>query len=87
MEDKDKMPLNIELAAEVQVRNPYKALFGVERWYRSLLNLTEGEIRKYIGQTFYLDLVSRKETDGKTVDQEIIDRIRTELNVLKSSME
>lgn len=83
MEDKDRMPLNIELAAEVQVRNPYKALFGVERWYRSLLNLTEGEIRKYIGQTFYLDLVSRKETDGKTVDQEIIDRIRTELNVFE----
>ncbi len=87
MEDKDRMPLNIELATEIQVRNPYKALFGIERWYRALLNLAEGEIRRYIGQNLYLDLVSRKEAGEKgivkTVDQEIVERIRTDLNVFE----
>ncbi len=78
MEDADRMPINIEIAAEMQIINPIKALFGVERWYRAILNMTEGEVRKYIGENLYIKLINRKS------QEEVGEKIKEQMkNVLQ----
>ncbi|MDD3170175.1 MAG: SPFH domain-containing protein [Candidatus Pacebacteria bacterium] len=67
MEDADRMPVNIDMAMEIQIKNPIKALFGIEKWYRAVLNLTEGDMRTYVGRSFYRDMVR----SGKDVGEQI----------------
>lgn len=73
MEDADAMPLNIELAVEMQIINPIKALFGIEKWHRAILNLTEGYIRGFVGEHYYKELIRSKDKEGELLIVEVDD--------------
>jgi len=56
-EDKRNMPIDIGLAVEMRVFNPYKAMFNIEKWHRAAANFIQGEIRDQIRTRFYDDWI------------------------------
>ena len=52
----DNIPLNATVLVGGKIINPYKALFKVERWLESTLNLVVSRMRSFFGTHTYADL-------------------------------
>ena len=66
IEDKNKVPLYIELALPIRVFNPVKAAFRIENWLEAVLNRIVAELREIIGELAYEDILAkRKKILGK----------------------
>lgn len=69
-EDKEKLPLDVEIFLTIRVANPYKAKFVAQRWLEMVLNRTQPLIRQFISNYSYEELLSmRHEAGGKMQDE------------------
>lgn len=59
-EDKDSLPLDIELLVTMKVVNPYKALFQVQNWSEMVMNRLKPLFREYVAGSSYQDLLKKK---------------------------
>ncbi|MDD5696502.1 MAG: SPFH/Band 7/PHB domain protein [Candidatus Pacebacteria bacterium] len=76
-EDKDNMPVSVGMAVEMKIINPYKALFKVQNWHRTVVNIIQGEVRDFIRRHSYDDLIARKEEKGeKPLGDEFFDLMK-----------
>lgn len=73
-EDNDKVPLDLDITLTVQIINPYKALFGVQNWFETLINRLVPYIRDYVTNHTYREMI---ETDIR-LDREIVTRLAEE---------
>lgn len=64
-EDKDLLPLNLELLLTIRVENPYKALFVVQNWLEAILNRLKPLARDRVTQSDYKELIVAKEAIGE----------------------
>lgn len=60
-EDTDNMPIDLEIAFEARIKNPYKARFRIDDWLRAIAQIIQGEIRDYVRRYKYDQLISMKE--------------------------
>lgn len=72
-EAKGMVPVNIQILLTLRIVNPYKALFRVEEWLETVLNLTRPAIRHFVSEQPYEDLIKKKENLERTQD-EILDK-------------
>ena len=63
-EDKNLLPLDIELLLTIQVVNPYKALFNIQNWLEAVVNRIKPFVRGYITQDEFNNLIAKKEELG-----------------------
>lgn len=52
-EDKELMPLNIDLALTARIVNPHKALFVVENWFELMINRVRTFVRDFVTTDTY----------------------------------
>jgi ribosomal protein L23 len=71
-EDKNLLPLDLELLLTIAVVNPYKAHFNVQNWLETVINRMKPIIRAYITQNSYEEWIKKREALGeelrKTID-------------------
>lgn len=70
-EDKNLLPLDVDLVLTIRIKNPYKALFWVQAWLETVLNRTEPGVRDRITEDTFERWI------GEEVD--LADRIRQDL--------
>lgn len=63
-EDKNLLPLDIELLLTIQVINPYKALFNIQNWLEAIVNRIKPFVRGYITHDEFKNLIAKKEELG-----------------------
>jgi len=56
-EDASRMPIDIIMAVEMMISNPYKALFSMQNWYGGVSNFIRGEIRDEIQRISYSQMI------------------------------
>ncbi|MFH1575659.1 MAG: SPFH domain-containing protein, partial [Candidatus Nealsonbacteria bacterium] len=66
-EDKDLLPLTLELLFTVRVFNPYKALFNVQNWLETVINRSVTRVRNIITSKVYNEWIKNTETISKTL--------------------
>jgi hypothetical protein len=71
-EDKNLLPLDLELLLTIAVVNPYKAHFAVQNWLETVINRMKPFIRGYITQDTYEEWIKKSSSLGeglkKTLD-------------------
>jgi regulator of protease activity HflC (stomatin/prohibitin superfamily) len=84
-EDLNNMPIDIGMAVEMKMVNPYKALFVIQNWYRGIANFIQGEIRNEIRKYGYSDLISLKKSQnqGDSLDKIFQSHISSFYNDIK----
>lgn len=73
-EDKTKVPQNMGIVAEMMVVNPYKATFMIQNWYRAVSNLIIGDLRDFIRNKSYEELIN-PESGKSSLNEMIWDQI------------
>ncbi len=71
-EEKNKIPLDIDLLITIRVVNPYKALFRTQDWVELVMNRIKPFFREYIAQHTYEDLIGKKQAAGGDVWKELV---------------
>lgn len=71
-EDKNLLPLDIELLITMRVINPYKALFRVQDWSEMIMNRIKPLFREYVGNITFDDLIKKKQQRGGEVYQKLV---------------
>lgn len=66
-EDKNLLPLAIELNITIRIVNPYKALFRVQSWLGNVINRMKPLIRDIIATDEYSNWINIKEELGKKI--------------------
>jgi len=66
-EDKELLPLELEIVMTVRVVNPYKALFRVQNWLETIINRARPAVRDAVTQKRYDELIKDKEAVGKEI--------------------
>lgn len=64
-EDKNLLPLEIELLLTIRVKNPYKACFAIQNWLETVINRTKPFIRTHITQKSYDEWIGTRKALGK----------------------
>jgi len=72
-EDKNLLPLDIELVLTIRVINPYRALFNVQNWLETVINRTRPAVRDAITSREYSEWITQIEQLG----DEIFSRLET----------
>lgn len=67
-ETSEVIPLNIEIALTVNITNPRKALFKIEKWLEVVINQVGAKIRKFVGTQGYFQLIQAKEQEKNLFD-------------------
>lgn len=75
-EDKNLLPLDVELVLTIRVINPYKALFKVQNWLETVKNRIKPFIRNTITLESYEELITKTARIG----EEIYDTLAREEN-------
>lgn len=70
-EDKNLLPLDVELIFTIKVVNPFKALFRVQSWLETVINRTEPAVRNIITEDTYESWI--------TTTADLADRVLTAL--------
>lgn len=60
-EDKDRLPLTLEVVMTARVTNPYKALFSVSNWFDAVASRQVPYFREYISQHSYEEIITRND--------------------------
>ena len=68
-EDKNGLPLTIELTLTMGICNPKKALFDIENWLETVINRIKPGVRDYVGQWIYKDLIGKKQAMGGELEK------------------
>lgn len=68
-EDKELLPLDLELLLTIRIANPYKALFRIENWLEAVINRIEPRVRDLITQNPYEVLIS----DMKAIEDRLLE--------------
>jgi len=71
-EDKNLLPLKVELFLTIRIINPYKARFIVRGWLNALINRMQAPIREYVATKTYEDLSELM----KTVGDEMLEKLK-----------
>ena len=64
-EDKNLLPLDLELLLTVAMVNPYKALFKIQNWLETVINRMKPFTRGYITQKEFEMLITEREVLGE----------------------
>ena len=80
-EDKDKVPQNMGIVAEMKIVNPYKATFKIQNWYRAVSNLIIGDLRDFIRTKSYEELINSEKSKDSLND--MIWKQRIEIGLAK----
>lgn len=67
-ETSEVIPLNIEIALTVNITNPRKALFKIEKWLEVVINQVGAKIRKFVGTQGYFQLIQAKDQEKNLLD-------------------
>ncbi|MBU0547112.1 MAG: SPFH domain-containing protein [Patescibacteria group bacterium] len=70
-EDKNLLPLEIQIYLTIRVVNPYKARFAVQNWLETIINRMQPIIRQYIAKISYTDLGAVIQTVGGEMWEEM----------------
>ncbi len=57
-ETKGKVPVNMAIAVEAQVFNPYKAMFRIKDWNSAMTSWVEGAVRDFVSKNSYEQLLT-----------------------------
>lgn len=79
-EDSINMPIDIGMAVEMVIVNPYKALFQMQNWYRGISNFIQGEIRNEVRKQNYSELIAKGE---RSLDYILIEKLETLVSLVK----
>lgn len=79
-EDSINMPIDIGIAVEMLIVNPYKALFQTQNWYRGISNFIQGEIRNEVRKQNYSELIAKGE---RSLDYILIEKLKTLVSLVK----
>ncbi|GMX58883.1 MAG: hypothetical protein MCSN_5370 [Candidatus Microsyncoccus archaeolyticus] len=79
-EDLINMPIDIGMAVEMVIVNPYKALFQMQNWYRGISNFIQGEIRNEVRKQNYSELIAKGE---RSLDYILIEKLETLVSLVK----
>jgi hypothetical protein len=63
-EDKDLLPLDLEILLTLRVVNPYKALFNIQNWLEAVINRSGPLMREYIAEHKFEELIAKKQQIG-----------------------
>ncbi len=63
-EDKDKLPLDLQVFLTIRIVNPYKAKFMVQRWLETVLNRIQPLIRQVVARHSYEELLPIRQQVG-----------------------
>lgn len=66
-EDKNLLPLKIELVFTIRIINPRKALFDVQNWLETVINRSKPAVRDFITQDEYANWIKKKADMGKEI--------------------
>lgn len=66
-EDKDRLPLDVELILPVRVVNPYKALFRIQNWLEGVMNRIKPAVRDRITSERYDELIAKPTAIGEDI--------------------
>lgn len=70
-EDKQELPLDIDLILTVRIINPYKALFRTQNWLEFLINTTKPAVRDVITKKTYDEWIQKKGDLGESIFKEL----------------
>lgn len=68
-EDSNLMPLRLVVLLTVRVKNPYKAIFGVDDWLQVILSRIAPAVRDSVSQQTYQELIKSKKGIGKEIKE------------------
>lgn len=84
-EDSRQMPINVGIAVEMAIVNPYKALFQMQNWYGGITNFIQGEIRDEIRQRSYVEMIASGQTSLDIIFEkklrDLVDKIKEQYGV------
>lgn len=66
-EDKNQLPLEIELLLTIRITNPYKALFAIQNWLETVTNRVKPAVRPIIPTYSYAEWITLKEVLGDQI--------------------
>lgn len=66
-EDKELLPLEVELILTVRIMNPYKAIFNVQNWLEAVINRIKPWTRDAVTHDSYENLIKDKDRIGKDI--------------------
>lgn len=66
-EDKNLLPLDIEVTLTIRVINPYKAIFNVQNWLETVINRTKPAVRDSVTGKEFKDLIRNPQDIGKGI--------------------
>jgi len=72
VEDKNNMPLNIDILVTLKIINPYKALFIAEDYLELVLNRTRPLFREFVGGVAFSELKTKKQRAGGEVWKKLL---------------
>jgi len=70
-EDKDLLPLKLEVLLTLKVVNPYRALFAIENWLETVINRSKPLIRQYVAGHEFEKLIFQKQKVGEDMRKEL----------------
>ena len=73
-EDKELLPLDVELVLTIRVINPYKALFEVQNWLEMIINKIKPAVRDAVSLKEYELLISDTDAVGKKIYKRLKER-------------
>lgn len=73
-EDKDLLPLDLELLFTIWVRNPYKALFRVDDWLQTVINRSGPAARNFVTKKVFKNLIGMTADVGDKIYKDLKER-------------
>lgn len=70
-EDKNLLPLDIQLFLTIRIQNPYKARFRVQNWLETVINRMQPLLRQYVAENTYEKLLQREQKVGKEMWEQL----------------
>lgn len=64
-EEKNLLPLDVELFLTIRIINPYKARFRVQNWLETVINRVQPLLRQYIAENTYEELPKKEQKAGE----------------------
>ncbi len=73
-EDRDMVPLNIDMALSITIVNPYKALFRTQDWLEMVWGLILPAIRRYVGDEKWKDLTHKVAEHEEAFKEQVLNK-------------
>jgi len=70
-EDKESLPIDLEFTVVLRITNPYKALFDINDWFTTTMNLLRPQIRGFVSTMRYEDIVAKKKAFSEAIKNQL----------------